>query len=72
MPAQLYVCNGCCCGRNAKEQPGEVPIEALKEAWQEHQLSDAVKTQHQHMLGPVQPGQRDDAPSTKRVVLGPW
>lgn len=55
MPAQLYVCNGCCCGRNAKGNL-EVPIEALKEAWQEHQLSNAVKLNISTCLGPCSRG----------------
>ena len=41
MAAQVVVCNGCCCGRVEKGH-NEVPIEALKAAWEENELGHQV------------------------------
>ena len=51
MPAQLSVCNGCCCGRVEKGH-NEVPIDTLKEAWEKHELTEHVKLTISTCLGP--------------------
>ena len=51
MPAQLSVCNGCCCGRVEKGH-NEVPIDTLKEAWEKHELAEHVKLTISTCLGP--------------------
>ena len=51
MPAKLYVCSGCCCGRIEKGN-SEVPIEMLKSAWEEHNIGDTVELNITTCLGP--------------------
>ena len=51
MSANLYICKGCCCGRIEKGN-SEVPVEMLKSAWQEHELSDSVRLNITSCLGP--------------------
>ena len=45
------VCNGCCCGRVEKGH-NEVPIQALKTAWDEYGLDANVKLTISNCLGP--------------------
>ena len=51
MPSCVVVCNGCCCGRVEKGH-NEVPIDALKTAWKEHELDKNVKLTISGCLGP--------------------
>ena len=51
MTNQVLVCNGCCCGRVEKGHV-EVPIDVLKEAWDEHGLAEHVKLTISTCLGP--------------------
>ena len=51
MSAQVVVCNGCCCGRVEKGH-NEVPIEALKAAWEENESGHQVKLTISGCLGP--------------------
>lgn len=47
----VIVCNGCCCGRMEKGN-NEVPIDALKSAWEERGLEEHVKLTISGCLGP--------------------
>ena len=51
MPTQVYVCNACCCGVERKGNMA-VPVEELKTAWAEHDLSPEVKLTVCSCLGP--------------------
>ena len=51
MPAKLYVCSGCCCGRVEKGN-NEVPVDMLKSAWQEHNIGETVQLNITSCLGP--------------------
>ena len=51
MPNDVVVCNGCCCGNTEKGHP-EVPIDFLKNAWNEYGLEDHVKLRISKCLGP--------------------
>ena len=51
MFAQVVVCDGCCCGRISKGH-NEVPIDALKSAWQENELDGKVELTISGCLGP--------------------
>ena len=48
---RLMVCDGCCCGRVEKGND-VVPIDALKSAWEEHDLKEHVKLSISGCLGP--------------------
>lgn len=49
--AQVVVCVGCCCGRVDRGHP-DVPVEALKAAWEEHGLRKYVQLTVSGCLGP--------------------
>lgn len=51
MKAQVNVCDGCCCGRVNKSNMA-VPIDSLKSAWEEYELSEHVKLNITTCLGP--------------------
>lgn len=51
MSASVIVCKGCCCGRIEKGNK-EVPVEALRAAWEEHGLAQSVKLTISGCLGP--------------------
>ena len=51
MPAHVYVCDGCCCGRIEKGH-NEVPAELLREAWKKHELAEKVNLTISSCLGP--------------------
>ena len=51
MSNQLLVCNGCCCGRIEKGN-AKVPIETLKNAWEENGLAEHIKLRISTCLGP--------------------
>ena len=51
MSNQLFVCNGCCCGRTEKGN-AEVQIELLKDAWEKNGLTEHVKLSISSCLGP--------------------
>ena len=51
MNPSVVVCSGCCCGRVDRGHP-EVPIDALTEAWEKHQLEKKVNLTISGCLGP--------------------
>lgn len=51
MAQQILVCNGCCCGR-VERGNNEVPIDALRQAWGELELSAHVKLTVSSCMGP--------------------
>ena len=51
MAPRLMVCDGCCCGRMEKGND-VVPIDMLKQAWEEHGLKEHVKLSISGCLGP--------------------
>ena len=48
---KIAVCNGCCCGRIEKGNK-EVPVQKLKQAWDEGNLGENVKLTISTCLGP--------------------
>ena len=51
MSASVIVCNGCCCGKIEKGH-NEVPVDALKSAWEKSGLEENVKLTISGCLGP--------------------
>ena len=50
MPAKLFVCSGCCCGRVEKGN-SKVPVDMLKSAWEEHNIGETVQLNITTCLG---------------------
>ena len=51
MSASVIVCKGCCCGKIEKGH-NEVPVEALKSAWEKSGLEEHVNLTISGCLGP--------------------
>ncbi|CAI8155032.1 MAG: Uncharacterised protein [Methanobacteriota archaeon] len=51
MSASVIVCKGCCCGKIEKGH-NEVPVDALKSAWEKSGLEEHVKLTISGCLGP--------------------
>ena len=51
MIPKVTICNGCCCGRvEAGNKP--VPVDELKQTWNEQNLGNKVKLSSIYCLGP--------------------
>jgi len=60
--AQIYVCNGCCCGQTGKGHP-DVPIEWLKAEFKQRKLIRNVQITISGCLGPC------DTPNVVGILL---
>jgi hypothetical protein len=48
---QMVLCKGCCCGRTDCGLP-EVPVERIKEIWQQEKLNRSIQLSVSGCLGP--------------------
>jgi hypothetical protein len=68
--AQVFVCQGCCCGQVERGRP-EVPAEWLKEEWRKRGLLKRVQLTISGCLGPCDvPNVVAIVTQTKTVWLG--
>lgn len=51
MPTRVTVCKGCCCG-NVEKGNSEVPVDFLKNSWEENDIGNKVKLTISGCLGP--------------------
>ena len=51
MSSRVVVCSGCCCGRIEKGH-SEVPVDALKNAWEKNNLKNSIELTISGCLGP--------------------
>jgi hypothetical protein len=59
--AQVFVCQGCCCGQVERGRP-EVPVEWLKQEWRKRGLLKRVQLSVSGCLGPC------DVPNVVAIV----
>jgi predicted metal-binding protein len=59
--AQVFVCQGCCCGQVERGRP-DVPVEWLKQEWRERGLLKRVQLTVSGCLGPC------DVPNVVAIV----